>query len=144
MSRLRFCVFALLLISAAALRVTAAQTAEPRSTGVYTTQQADRGRNEYTTACAHCHASDLLGDLRQEIPSLAGDDFLLRWGGRSANELFKMISTDMPADKPGRLVTSTYADILAFILETNGFPAGARELRADAGLLGAIVIEKQQ
>ena len=144
MNRRVLCFFGLLLIWAVAARVTAAQTTEPRSSGVYTAQQAERGRNEYTNACAHCHASDLLGDVRQEIPSLADEDFLVRWGGRTANDLFKMISMDMPADKPGRLAASAYVDILAYILQSNGFPAGASELRSDAGLLAAIVIEKQQ
>lgn len=143
MSRRGLSFFVLMLIWAAALSVAAAQTTEPRSSGVYTAEQAERGRNEYTTACAHCHASDLLGDVRQEIPSLADEDFMVRWGGRPASDLFKMISTDMPADKPGRLAASAYVDILAYILQTNGFPAGASELRPDIGLLAAIVIEKQ-
>lgn len=133
-----------LLIWAAALRVTAAQTVEPRSAGVYTPQQAERGREEYTTSCAYCHSSDLLGDVRQEVPSLAQEDFFLRWSGRTAHDLFKVISTDMPADKPGRLTAAAYVDIVAYILQTNGFPAGASELRADADRLSAIVIEKQQ
>lgn len=111
--------------------------------GAYTTEQAERGRNEYTTACAHCHRSDLLGDVRREIPSLVEDDFFVRWSGRTAGELFNMISKDMPADKPGRLETAAYADILAYILQTNGFPAGPTELRTDADRLAQIVIEKQ-
>jgi cytochrome c len=125
-----------------ALRVGAAQ--EPRLTppdgdGVYTSQQADRGRDEYTTGCAHCHSSDLLGDVRLEIPSLAEDDFFVRWGGRTAAELFKVIRTDMPADKPGKLTTQAYVDILAYILQVNRFPAGSNELRADSTQLDEIV-----
>jgi len=130
---------------AAAFQVIAAQDVEPAPSaeGAYTSQQADRGRNEYTTACAHCHSSDLLGDVRQEIPSLAGDDFFVRWGDRTAGDLFKMISKDMPADKPGGLATQTYIDILAYVLQVNRYPVGAAELRADPARLDEIMIERQ-
>jgi cytochrome c len=130
---------------AATLEGIAAQDAGPAPApeGVYTSEQADRGRNEYTTACAHCHSSDLLGDVRQEIPSLAADDFFVRWGGRTGGDLFRMISKDMPADRPGGLTTQAYVDILAYILQVNRYPAGVTELRAAGEQLGAIVFEKQ-
>jgi mono/diheme cytochrome c family protein len=111
--------------------------------GIYTAVQAERGRSEYTTACAHCHSSDLLGDPRLEVPSLAEDDFFVRWSGRSVGELFHMISTDMPADRPGRLSKSAYADIVAYILRVNRFPEGTNELPGDAAATDDVVIEKQ-
>jgi mono/diheme cytochrome c family protein len=117
--------------------------AAPAAKGVYTAAQAERGRNEYTTACAHCHSSDLLGDPRLEVPSLAEDDFFVRWSGRTVGELFHMISTDMPADRPGRLAKSAYADIVAYILRVNRFPEGMKELGADVTAMNDIVIEKQ-
>lgn len=132
-------------MGAAALPGIAAQVPvpAPASVGAYTSRQADRGRDEYTTACAHCHSSDLLGDVRQEIPSLAGDDFFVRWGDRTAADLFRMISKDMPADKPGGLTTQTYVDILAYVLQVNRYPVGAAELLADPARLDEIVIERQ-
>ena len=131
---------------AAAFQGIAAQDAGQAlaSEGAYTSRQADRGRDEYTTACAHCHSSDLLGDVRQEIPSLAGDDFFVRWGDRTAGDLFRMISKNMPADKPGGLATQTYIDILAYVLQVNRYAGGATELRADPARLDGIVIEKQR
>jgi cytochrome c553 len=63
----------------------ASGTQEASPAGVrpaFTTAQAERGREEYTTSCAHCHRSDLLGDERQEIPALAEETFFVRWGGR--------------------------------------------------------------
>jgi S-disulfanyl-L-cysteine oxidoreductase SoxD len=44
----------------------------------------------------------------------------------------------MPLDRPGSLSRAANADILAFILKTNGFPAGAKELSADSGDLKVI------
>lgn len=108
--------------------------------GVYTAVQAERGSDAYTTACAHCHASDLQGDVRKEIPSLAESDFFVRWGNRSVGELFEMISKDMPADQPGSLTPRKSADILAYILSVNGFPPGPAELPADAAELKPISI----
>ena len=134
------------LVWAGAFQGIAAQDAGAAlpSEGTYTSQQADRGRDEYTTACAHCHSSDLLGDVRQEIPSLAGDDFFVRWGNRTAGDLYRMISKDMPADKPGGLATQAYVDILAYILQANRYAAGGTELRADREQLEAIVLERQR
>jgi len=111
------------------------------SAGLYSKAQADRGAEEYRNACAHCHATDLLGDVRQEIPSLAESDFMVRWGGRPLGRLFAMIRTDMPADRPGQLPARAYGDILAYILEVNGFPAGTQDLPADEERLDAIAIE---
>lgn len=130
------------LVWVAAAAVGAAQESGRAAEGHYTEQQAMRGREEYITACAHCHSSDLLGDVRFEIPSLAEDDFFVRWGNRTAGELFHMISTDMPADKPGQLPATAYADILAYILQVNGFPAGSRELPPDAERLQSISLAR--
>ena len=45
----------------------------------------------------------------------------------------------MPPDQPNRVSRQEKADILAFMLEANGMPAGdARSLASRAGPLGAI------
>ena len=44
----------------------------------------------------------------------------------------------MPADKPGTLSRERNAQILAFILKTNGYPAGATALPTQAAELGKI------
>jgi len=116
----------------------AAVTGATARDGVYTAAQADRGNDAYGTSCAHCHASDLQGDVRKEIPSLAEGDFFVRWANRSLGELFDTISKDMPADRPGALAARQYADILAYILQVNKFPAGTSELPPDAGRLKQI------
>ena len=107
---------------------------------VYTAVQASRGSDQYATACAHCHATDLQGDVRKEIPSLAEGDFLVRWANRSLGELYGVISKDMPADRKGSLSPRAYADIVAYILSVNGFPAGAAELPADPAALAPVTV----
>jgi S-disulfanyl-L-cysteine oxidoreductase SoxD len=47
----------------------------------------------------------------------------------------------MPADRPGQLSREQNADILAFLLSSNGFPAGQKELPTDAPALQKIRFE---
>lgn len=47
----------------------------------------------------------------------------------------------MPADWPGKLSKTMNADILAYILEANKFPAGAKDLPPGTAALQAIRIE---
>jgi cytochrome c len=133
------------LCSALMCSLASAQSPAPSSgatarDGVYTAAQADRGSEAYTTACAHCHATDLQGDIRKEIPGLTEADFFVRWENRSLAELFETISKDMPMDRPGTLSERQSIDILAYILQVNKFPSGARELSADAARLKQVMV----
>jgi mono/diheme cytochrome c family protein len=105
--------------------------------GVYTAAQARRGQTLSGEECARCHSETLGGG--EAAPALAGDGFVARW--QNAGELFEKIRTTMPTDSPGRLGRQEYADILAYILSVNKFPAGAQELGKDAAELSAIRIE---
>lgn len=106
--------------------------------GVYTPAQAQRGAVEYATACSSCHAADLRGN--SNAPSLVGVSFLFLWEDKSLDELYTSIRTLMPTNAPGSLSTSSYLQILAYILEANGFPAGDAELVPDPEVLGRIAI----
>jgi len=46
----------------------------------------------------------------------------------------------MPDDKPGRLSRTQYADIVSYLLQLNGMPAGSEPLTADPKLLQRIRI----
>ena len=97
--------------------------------GVYTEEQAERGKVPYTEACAACHAPDLRGNTNS--PSLVGQSFAFLWGGSTLGELFGRIQQLMPPNRPNSLPAQTYRDILAFILRSNIYPAGEQELTAD-------------
>jgi S-disulfanyl-L-cysteine oxidoreductase SoxD len=116
-----------------------AQTSGSVWDGVYTTAQADRGKAVYAMACASCHGSALDGS--GAAPPLAGMDFKSDWNGQTLNDLFDKMQTTMPADNPGSMSKQQTADVLAFVLATNQFPAGAKELPADAATLGKIRFE---
>jgi mono/diheme cytochrome c family protein len=106
--------------------------------GVYTSAQAERGAAQYAEACSACHAADLRGN--SNAPSLLGLSFLFVWETRSLDELFTTIRTRMPTNAPNSLTATTYVDIVAYILEVNGFPPGAGELGPDQKVLGEITI----
>ena len=97
--------------------------------GVYTTAQAERGKAAYTQNCARCHGSALEGN--DEIPALNGAHLMVDFDGQTAGDLAHRIQSTMPMDNPGSLNAATTADIVSFILQTNGLPAGKTELPAD-------------
>jgi len=56
--------------------------------------------------------------------------------------MFDVISDSMPEDNPGSLKKEEYADVIAYLLQLNKFPAGASELPPDKDALSAILMEK--
>jgi len=106
--------------------------------GAYTEVQAKRGEAVYADRCASCHAADLSG--MDQAPPLTGADFLSGWTDQSLNDLFERIRISMPADKPGSLERPQVADVMAFILQKNSFPAGQTDVAASEDSLKAIRI----
>lgn len=98
----------------------------PAPDGLYAKAQSARGRMAFAEHCAACHGADLGGGA---APTLTGP-FWATWRGRSLGELLGLMKGSMPADAPGSLDDGTYADILAFMLETGGYPAGPTDLPA--------------
>lgn len=128
----RRCVLALFLGSTLLLMARSAKD------GVYTKMQAERGRKVYAEECAKCHAENLSGG---DAPDLAGKDFLERWNGKSAADLFNKIRQTMPPDDPGHLSTRAASDLTACILSANSFRAGDQELDRDVAAISDIRIE---
>ena len=100
--------------------------------GVYTAAQATRGEAAFRMRCTLCHGDMLEGAMG---PPLAGDVFLGARDRQPVSDLFDKIRNTMPADAPGTLEPPEVADLVAFILQVNTFPAGREELgTADTGL----------
>jgi hypothetical protein len=53
-------------------------------------------------------------------------------------KLYQRIRRDMPYNDPGKLSPEVNAAVLAFILKSNGFPAGETELPHNEDLLNLI------
>jgi S-disulfanyl-L-cysteine oxidoreductase SoxD len=123
----------------AALAQPAARAAQD---GVFTSAQADRGDALYQNNCAACHGGSLQGE--DENPPLSGKHFSGRWGGLPVSAIYGFINTQMPLGQPGALGVQADADIVAYILSVNKFPAGQAELPADNNVLKTITINKPQ
>jgi len=97
----------------------------------FTDQQARQGRGVYG-GCESCHGGDLLG--LDGGPALVGEGFARRFNDSPA-ELFTFIKDNMPADLPGSLTPASTAAVMAYILQSNGFTAGADPLSSDPAVL---------
>jgi mono/diheme cytochrome c family protein len=106
-----------------------AQTTTPHRTvweGVYTEAQATRGATAFCQSCSGCHALAAEGKA-----PLVGDAFWKSFSQKSVGELLEFVSTFMPNGTPGSLNKTTYEDIVALMLKSNGFPAGAAEFKSN-------------
>ena len=114
---------------------------EPQSvwSGIYTEEQAGRGKPLYNQECAECHGLALEG--AEMAPALANDDFRWNWNGLSVGDLFERMRVSMPQDNPLGMTRSDKADVLAYILQQNEFPTGDSELLDRTEQLTPIMIE---
>jgi alcohol dehydrogenase (cytochrome c) len=105
--------------------------ADAPADGLYTPAQAARGRALYAKRCALCHGDRLEGNPG---PPLRGDGFDLSWShpGLTVDDLFFLVRTSMPPRLARTLPAQEHADIVAFILSENDYPAGAEALRPDS------------
>jgi mono/diheme cytochrome c family protein len=112
--------------------------------GVYTDGQAGRGERQYGRSCAQCHGPDLAGDPVMEIPALSLESFMTSWSGKTVKDLFDTVKRSMPKDKPGSLGTGAYIDVVAYLLQANKFPSGARDLPRAPEQLESMSIERSK
>jgi S-disulfanyl-L-cysteine oxidoreductase SoxD len=127
----------LLLVASATAGLATAQTSTPRATvwdGVYTEAQAARGVTAFGQSCAGCHALSAEGKA-----PLVGEPFWKSFAQKNVGDLLEFVSTYMPNGTPGSLSEPTYNDIVALMLKSNGFPAGATELGRTASASVRIV-----
>ena len=121
--------------------VSLAQTAaEP--TPSFSAAQAAAGKTAYGKHCASCHGADLAGI--HLAPSLIGGRFDRTWRGKSADVLSFHLRRMPPESvaESTKLSETTYTDILAHTLQSNGFPSGDADLPSDLAALRAITIPK--
>ena len=108
--------------------------------GVYSTAQAARGEEIYQEFCSACHGARLQGT---PAAALTGDAFRGRWedGKHTLDDLYYIIRSLMPNNAPGSLSKAQYADVVAFILKVNNYPAGAQELIPQAALMKSVTLQ---
>jgi mono/diheme cytochrome c family protein len=94
--------------------------------GVYSREQAAAGKQLYSDICSSCHLDNLAGDTMS--PPMIGEEFISKWENKPLRALYSRIISTMPADSPGTLPEKTVIDIVAYLLEVNGFPAGNKAI----------------
>ena len=109
-------VSAVLCVAAAPLAI--AQAAKP---ALYTDAQATAGAQTYASSCAACHGAALKGAPFGEMSTAQS---------LTAATLLDVIANTMPQSDPGSLKPEEYAAVTAYILQQNGYPAGATALAA--------------
>ena len=95
---------------------------------LYTDEQATAGKTAFQGNCAMCHGPNLEG---RAGPALKGPTFASPQAHFNVSDVFKIISLNMPAPAPGTLPHEDYVNIMAFILQQNGYPAAATPLTYD-------------
>ncbi|MFN5599926.1 MAG: HupE/UreJ family protein [Gemmatimonas sp.] len=109
-----------------------AQTA-PRTTkaGVYTADQAVKGREVFNSNCLGCHTT----------ATHQGPAFTNKWFGRALFDLYDYVSQAMPKAAPGSLTEDEYVWVTAYILRLNGMPPGRTELSPEPAWLKSVRVD---
>lgn len=102
--------------------------------GVYTADQAAKGKEVFAGTCSGCHT----------VASHSGAVFATRWIGRSLAEFYDYVSRLMPKSAPGTLSEDEYVWVTAYVLKLNGMPPSSRELSAAPEVLKGIRIDSSQ
>ncbi|WP_421953208.1 c-type cytochrome [Pelagibacterium sp.] len=130
---------AIVPLATAPATVWAQSPAYELSGGAISTDQVARGEAAFMTNCSGCHGDDLRS-IDSNAPDLRGPSFQYGWVDTPLSEKFEKIASTMPPGMAGSLNDQTYADIMAFILATNGVTPSEGELPGDGEALAAYVL----
>ena len=105
---------------------------------MFTAAQAAAGKIAYNSNCAVCHGNALTNGTMGT--PLAGEYFSNNWGGKTVKAFFDKAKT-MPPSAQNSLPAGTYASIVAYILEFNGFNAGDKPMPGGGEELSGMVLK---
>ncbi len=126
---LRFVGFVSWALLAAGMARAADSVATPGAPpALYTQAQAQAGHGKFLGNCARCHGPTLMG---RSAPALKGPNFANVKSGFSVGDIFNIVAQNMPAADPGSLGHDDYVEIMAYLLQQNGYPAGSKPLDFD-------------
>lgn len=111
--------------AARANSATKAKAAADVRPALYTDAQAASGKQKFLDNCSVCHGEDLGGDAG---PALKGRHFAPATSDYHVGDIFTIVTHNMPATQPGSLPHDDYVEIMAFLLQQNGYPAGGQAL----------------
>ena len=104
---------------------------------LYTQAQARQGHRVFEQKCAACHGHRLEGRVG---PALKGPTFASVKSGFTIQQIYEFLSVEMPAYAPGSLSPQQYLEITAFLLQENGYPAGAAPLTNEVASASSVAL----
>lgn len=100
-----------------------------RVPALYTVDQATKGALAYYQNCSMCHGPLLDGQSGgYSGPALKGPEFADPSYDFRVSDIFNFVAKLMPSATPGSLTRDEDVQIMAFILQQNGYPPGSSEL----------------
>jgi quinoprotein glucose dehydrogenase len=97
-------------------------TTAPTVAASFNPEQAQQGQTVFQGKCASCHGANLEGGAH--APALSGNTFWKQWDQQTARALYGRIISTMPPDAPGTLAEKDAINVVSYILQSNGLPAG--------------------
>lgn len=101
--------------------------------GIYSKAQADGAKAQFAKICADCHPFTVAAKKQAKDVPLGDEPFFENWEGRPLNELITTIVLTMPNDGSAVVSEAEATDLVAFMLQQNGFPPGAAALTKATG-----------
>lgn len=101
--------------------------------GVYSADQAAKGKDVYGQACESCH----------QPAKFSGAEFKRAFGGKPLSEIDGAMA-EMPMDNPGSLSRDDVAALIAYFLSLNKYPAGQAPLSGSVDTLKSIMVSPPQ
>ena len=136
----RIGVAALLLCAAFVARVNGADQQTTRDK-VYAKAQATRGGELYVKHCERCHDPAKVPEGKKPGPPTVGPKFMEVWVDRTLGELFGSILNTMPSDGSLVLTADQTLDLVAHLLQLNGFPEGTAPLKNDDAMKAIVIVK---
>ena len=136
--RLATAAAALLLAAAIGAHVTAAPQKTTKDK-VFTKEQAARGADLYVKTCERCHDPAKVPAGKKPGPPTIGAKFIENWQDKTVGELYSAIFNTMPGDGVVILTADQTLDLVAHLLQANGFPAGDTPLKNDDGMKAIVI-----
>ena len=108
---------------------------------VFDKAQATRGGELYVKHCERCHDPAKVPEGKKPGPPTVGPKFIETWMDRPLGELFGSILNTMPSDGSMVLTADQTVDLVAHLLQLNGFPEGTAPLKNDDAMKAIVIVK---
>lgn len=120
------------LSTAVALRASSDGPQKTSVDGIYTKAQADGAKAQFDKICAECHAFTVAAKKQAADLPLGDEPFLKKWEGKTIDELVSVIVLTMPNDGSAVVTEAEALNLMAYVLQQNGMPAGTTPLTKES------------